>query len=360
MISVPDLEPNLEIPIDSDFVEVNDIFNEFSKEEKLQNILTNINPENFFCVENEIIGSTYLDDNDGMEILSKNIFQSAIIRPNSSELYLKLCFDCCQLTPEFGKILSKIAIRLPKDNLFFCYQLIKNLDQMKLSSPTDDILNLKNGLIKTIVNGYITDEIMLWFAPELQRNSKGAFERKMLAMIARSDTDPLIADFLKHIDDYQSGNWGDYIEGRNRGINLSPLALALRFDNLNALQTICSTVNSDLNQRIEPCMFERCDFANHRPTLIQYAAFFGSVKCFKYLLLNGADLSLRDCSNAQSENGINDPFGLSLMQFAVAHGNVELIRLCYNKLNDLNGCYEIAEMYKHYDIAEWILMMNTN
>ncbi|KAK8898575.1 hypothetical protein M9Y10_000867 [Tritrichomonas musculus] len=74
----------------------------------------------------------------------------------------------------------------------------------------------------------------------------------------------------------------------------------------------------DFDQRIEDSLFERCDFIRHRPTLLQFAAFFGSMKCFVLILSKGAD----PC--------ITDDEGKILIQFVIAGGNMKIFNTCLN------------------------------
>jgi ankyrin repeat protein len=82
--------------------------------------------------------------------------------------------------------------------------------------------------------------------------------------------------------------------------------------------------------RIKPSILYGCHFLRNRPTLIQYAAFFGSVDCFKFLLENGASLALKD------ENG------RSLAQFAAAGGNTEIMGICQARRCDFAGAQRVA------------------
>lgn len=75
--------------------------------------------------------------------------------------------------------------------------------------------------------------------------------------------------------------------------------------------------------------------------MIDVAAFFGSINCFKFLLLNGQKIT-------------DNTFSCSIRS-----GNLELIKLCKNivpslKVNDLTYAIE----YRRNEIADWILENN--
>jgi ankyrin repeat protein len=70
----------------------------------------------------------------------------------------------------------------------------------------------------------------------------------------------------------------------------------------------------------------------YNPTLVQFAAFFGAVNCFEWLLGLGADLNAHD-----------EAFpSLSVMQFAIAGGNHAILRQLYQRGVALVGSLQIA------------------
>ena len=70
--------------------------------------------------------------------------------------------------------------------------------------------------------------------------------------------------------------------------------------------------------------------------LIDHAAFYGSLKCFKYLLLNSKDQSQQ------------------LAKYAVAGGNTEIIHICEQNKKKFLGTLKVAIYYHQNDIAQWI------
>ena len=92
----------------------------------------------------------------------------------------------------------------------------------------------------------------------------------------------------------------------------------------------------DFNQTIEPSLYERCSFVNtENVSLIDFAAFFGSIKCFKFLLLNG--------SNTKNTG-----------KYAVAGGNLEILHLCEQNHSTFEGSYEAAIKYHRNDIFHYL------
>ncbi|OHT16883.1 hypothetical protein TRFO_41480 [Tritrichomonas foetus] len=95
----------------------------------------------------------------------------------------------------------------------------------------------------------------------------------------------------------------------------------------------------DFDQRVESSLFERCDFIRHRPTLLQFAAFFGASKCFRYLIDSGANPK------------IDDDEGKRLIQFVIAGGNTEIFAMCENNENiELDGAIQTAVEFQRFDM----------
>lgn len=97
-----------------------------------------------------------------------------------------------------------------------------------------------------------------------------------------------------------------------------PISEMIRNDDIEAFQRYISqsTDMSFKNNKIQNHeSFELFSILSHEPSLIQYSAFFNSLKIFKYLLLNKAETK-------DINNGI-----FSIVDFAVAGGSVEIIHI---------------------------------
>lgn len=321
--------------------DVEQVCNEESQEHLLSQHLFEIGDQDFYPRQAQLLNSMWFDDTEKMEVLIDKIFEGCVIRPNSVELYLKLCTDICTNVPEFKRIVTKAAMKLPSNNMFFCYKWISQFPE----------------LVDKITSGYISDLTLLWFAPEIEKSNRAAFDRKILSIVSRTHENPRFMSFLRQTakafnnndddDDSSDYNWEFYKRDRELGINRSPIAIAIRYDDLDTFQDILTKSQMGINDKIPISMFERCDFVNNGPTLIQFAAFFGSKKIFKFLIMNNADLTVTDDTNK-----------ITLNHFAVAGGDIEIIRLCHCENDNMDGVIEYADDYYHVAIADWIRTMN--
>lgn len=73
-------------------------------------------------------------------------------------------------------------------------------------------------------------------------------------------------------------------------------------------------------------------------TLIEHFAFYGSVNCFKFLLMNNVNLK-------------------GIAPFALAGGNIEIIRLLIQKEVDFKNVIDLALFFRHDELYDWL---NTN
>ncbi|KAK8846146.1 hypothetical protein M9Y10_020150 [Tritrichomonas musculus] len=123
------------------------------------------------------------------------------------------------------------------------------------------------------------------------------------------------------------------------GINPNPISIILREDDIDSFQKVSCAPLFDINQLIKPSEFEKCDFVNSKPcSLLEFCAFFGSIKCFKFIYLNEESKKSQD-----------------LMKYAIAGGNVEIVHIC-EQIGPINykETREIAVKYHHWEIFEWL------
>lgn len=76
------------------------------------------------------------------------------------------------------------------------------------------------------------------------------------------------------------------------GENDSPICEIIRNDEIDEFITYVTRADFPLSSHINPSIFETNEFLfDKTPTLIEYAAFFGSIQIFRFLLLNDVKLT---------------------------------------------------------------------
>lgn len=116
--------------------------------------------------------------------------------------------------------------------------------------------------------------------------------------------------------------WPEFIIRRNRARNASDIATAIRTDDVKQLEEIISQTN-EVNELVDSLSsLDRFDLLTEDPVmLIQYAAAYGSLKCFNFLLEKNAEINPKE----------DDYYMLGdheTIDYAVASGNMDIIQIC--------------------------------
>ncbi|KAK8885957.1 hypothetical protein M9Y10_041416 [Tritrichomonas musculus] len=121
------------------------------------------------------------------------------------------------------------------------------------------------------------------------------------------------------------------------GMNTTPINYAIRFDRIDDLMKYIKSPQFKNDGKVMSCMYERCSFVNEKPKFVEYAAFFGSVECFKYFISNGDD----------KVSGI--------FRYAICSGNPDIIKICSDLKSTLLGTLSLSIEYHHQVISEWLV-----
>lgn len=116
----------------------------------------------------------------------------------------------------------------------------------------------------------------------------------------------------------------------------------LQQDKIESLREMAANPNFDINQRINPSLFDPYFMAADKPTILEYAAFHSAIKCFRYLLLNGADTELKDSIDR------------AVVHYAIDGGSIEIVRICEQERLNFDGALEESVKMYQFDIFEWL------
>ncbi|KAK8847126.1 hypothetical protein M9Y10_019707 [Tritrichomonas musculus] len=135
----------------------------------------------------------------------------------------------------------------------------------------------------------------------------------------------------------------NYEEKRLKGENDTYICEMIRNDSIDEFVEYMTRANISLSSQIEESIFETNAFLNeNNPTLIEYAAFYGSIQIFNYLRMNEVELTP------------------SLWLFVIHSKNEEIIYILENeKVDPPNKTFEtcLNESIKchHNEIADYII-----
>ena len=156
--------------------------------------------------------------------------------------------------------------------------------------------------------------VVLWFLPEIIE-LKELTKPDSIQGYGRS-ADSFIHSYFNKIDQYK--------KMRDSGEPDDELTLALRHDDVDKFQSIISSGHFDVKSGIVPYNIYEEFVPNGKTNYLNYAAAYGSIKCFKYLILN------------------HDTINKRTFKYAVYGGNFEIIKIVDQKQKQ-SDVYEIED-----------------
>ncbi|KAK8840035.1 hypothetical protein M9Y10_031320 [Tritrichomonas musculus] len=178
-------------------------------------------------------------------------------------------------------------------------------------------------------NKYIFENYLQYFSPEIQPLRKQNWFPKLKGIFEENNFDEEMGKELPE----------NFYENRKAGENHNPICKIIQNDSIEEFISYINQNNLPYNAKIEPSIYETNSFLikkqteskrrflfgsstnNYGVSLIEYAAFFGSNKIFKFLYENGAKISH------------------SLMLFVIHGNSADLFQ--YTK-NDVNNFFLLA------------------
>lgn len=291
-------------------------------------LLTNLNENNLDVSIGQIF-SIFNKHDDIRKSLCCLILFASTIRPYQNEILAQFCKN---ILSELNSL--NFFEQLSYHNPFFLRCLHKY-----------GLINIKKLLESISIKSPL---LFIWFSPELEKNDRKRFYnlleqfRGLYPQPKRNKAKSVEEDwftdqrsYFLNIKSIYQNDWNLFYKYVEIGSNPSDLATAIRKDDFEAFQNITNSQNLDTT--IQITLFERSEFLHFKqPFLIEYAAYFGSIRIFKFILSH-----------------TNDALHNSL-EYAVAGGSVEIITLCEMKNSDIFQGFRAAIDYSQNEIFEWM------
>jgi hypothetical protein len=166
-----------------------------------------------------------------------------------------------------------------------------------------------NEIVKRVLNCEFNYFAFFYFAPEIEAFNPSLFGRRLREIEAANWQ---FRDCFRHLDDLLKDDWTLHKELRSLDKHPWILAQYIDQDDVDGAQAFVTMNFLDVNQAVPVSPFQLREFLGvpHNPSLLEYSALFGSLRCFKYFLMAGAKLTG------------------SVGYCAIAGKNSEIIRLC--------------------------------
>ena len=260
----------------------------------------------------------------------QNIFNTKHSLKTLLYIIIKISNNHIRLT-NFNEKIRKIII-ICKDHIkkhFLnneLFKLFKNNKLLILFLLKENVLTMNSAIILTMIEGKMKDQkYPEYFMPEI----------KPLIGEIDDKEDQKYLEIIGNLPD-------DFDEKRKIGENDDMLYEIIRKDMIEEFISNVKSRNFELNITIEESIYETNPFLlkNKQTTLIEYSAFFGASQIFRYLYLNGVDLT-------------------SNLWFYAIHGdNAEIIKVLEEKKimpPDVEKCLQESIKCHHNDIVKYII-----
>ncbi|OHS97354.1 hypothetical protein TRFO_36450 [Tritrichomonas foetus] len=286
--------------------EITDMFDEIIY---IQNILLNVNELNEKDTFETIKNSFLINSKSYLKSLLSSIGAAFYSRPLKSNFYFKIINNISEILKLHFS--SKELLQIFD---FYQYKyLILHMYEIGLIN------------IQSIQYLSIDDSLcFIYFWPEIKKYFPEYFEQQISLSLYKKD----------QIERYSEE---DHIYYRSFGSNEHPLALIVRNDDINEFQNIISCSDFDLNMVMPTSQYEQCEFVFDQTSLIEYSAFFGAEKIFKFLYLN------------------HIPISSKISRYAVAGGNTEIIHLIERHEISFYRCLEIAIEFHQNEVVRYFI-----
>jgi len=333
-----------------------DMFDESTCIIQLQGILMSLLPENYENTIQVINNFQFLKNTRKYGCFVTNLYFTVEYRPN-------LIVNLSKLIKSFCNNLNDDEIRDKFCELLILYGLYSHFSDNNtylygcrlcfLKTCLDlGVFEMKKLMIH--INGFwkscqsqriLLCKIFTWFAPEILELEQTFFLHMHSILVFEYTSQHLSEEygyFINKFDSYRKDDWRIWKDLVKHVCQEDTVELAIRNNDVIALEKMMELYSFDINKRVEPNTFEPCWFLQKYPTLIMYTAYYGSSSCFFYLLKLGANTS------------VFDEAGNSLSNFAIAGGNIEIIMSCEKNCGLSIDSLHIAALFHHYNVFQWI------
>ena len=254
----------------------------------IQNQLFDLTTNNIMLAEAFLFNDVFSRDAKVILFFYRTFCNCLIYRPNQTELYIKYLIDVYQKLNRlqrntFNKIILGWSFHLPGPNIVHLFVLYRLFD-LKLISLNEIIQYMRNF---RFANNHIKLNLiycLMWFAPEIKQKYEHFYQLLLgdLKDFKQNNPHSLLLIGLDENSLFRN-NFELLKQYRKQGHNHNSLISIIINDDVSALQNYIAQFKIDFNQVINPSFFEICPFIQNQPTLIELTAFFGSIKCFKYM-----------------------------------------------------------------------------
>ncbi|OHS93984.1 hypothetical protein TRFO_11470 [Tritrichomonas foetus] len=313
----------------------------------LQNIINEVNPSNIDSIFNEIVQSDYVKEEKGLFNDLLNAFETSFkVRPRFFESVIELFVKIhasLNSSNFHNSLINYISQRwkaavicLPFVRQLFYRGILsdENIQQfMKIKVFNAEYCEYTFNMIKNL----FLNNIITYFA----RHSFDIDQQAMKKAISGKNCYNFGMPSMNLLAEYkgEDDNFKSFEECVILGHRPDNIVTAIFKDDADTLHQIISMQpDFNLNKKLPAYILDYYDDIKNEVSLVELACFYGSVNCFKFLLLQ-PEVDISTCQ-----------------RFAIAGGNTEIIRNLERKNITFHDTFTNSIKFHHYDIFRWLVM----
>ena len=321
-------------------------------------ILLNLSDKTFREAAFEVLASNFVRQARLIPFLVNMIMTTIHVRPQSIHMMAKLVKQILMYVDQdhyelsdFRPCLIRIIVNtLSKNDPFPKHTVVPlflfHLIDKECLTFRDFAAIAKLYAPMTTISRVAKKWIFCVMAPEVEDANTSFFEEQ-LAECAEKEENPFLqsvfTNFMNEFEELKANDWQKLKNRRLNDFDCFSSASIIEHDQITYLKHQAQGSLFNFDERIEPSVFARSSFVQARPTLVQYAAFYGAAKCFRFLLTTKANLNLTD------ENG------MKLAEFLAAGGRPLMLKYLGSLGLDSPLLLHLAVVHHHHAFFQKLL-----
>ena len=299
---------------------------------KLQWWLTNLNSENFADITKEIRETKFIQDR--LDELVFEIFYVYRVRPSKEAILLRFVEFIIKyesdwnslknLIPSIFRFVTQPKMRREDADQVMCLRFLRKLYNKKLFSLKKVIDMCKKPPV------YVYTQViflMVFFTPELLKENREEYLKQCKTITTGYTLNPQVRELLENPEDANINGLIDLLENSWKENSVERLVMQDKLEDLKKHEKFTN------DYVVEPNYFEHNDYTRKGCSLLQFAAFYGAVDCFMYLL---------------QFNQLNK----DVCDAAVAGGNSKIIEKIQQMGMNVTLSLPVAAEYRQYDFVQ--------
>lgn len=295
---------------------------------KIQSILEDLTQDSVVSSINRLLDPKLILTKDILLFIARDILSLIKIREKSIYYYAQIIKAIDESIKDTNGILKScilegITIHSQENKqATACFRLLMYLYESNMYKY-DQIINILKNVNISSQNYFI---LFSFFAPNIKRYHY----LELLYKIDKKYEDDEIYQYLK------SKNWENLSQFLNYGYKTDSLQFILRYDLIDKLQALYKENQINFDQKLSFSDFETADNPGIDLNLLEFAAYFGSYNCYKFLFTNSQ-------------------ISLNSAKYAIRGDSYDIIKHVFQGNIDARDCLSVASFNRRLNLFDWLI-----